>query len=543
MENLEPLIVEINNITNNEYKFTLKSATLFEDADFCVIEIFYRDGVILSKTIKEKVESKILELAPKSFRYEIKYIKKFISEEQIKSDIEDLMKKNHTSIAFEVSQVQSNDMSFDIIVKVDTLAIKHAKKKQLSEIIKKYLEDLYEDYTFNCELLEERVFIEESNEKVIEAVEEEDPYEKRIINFADTAAIVGDIFEGPAIYIADIAGKTDEIIVCGKVKNIKFIQVEKKQNSTENDENTAENDNNEEKVVQKDEEIKSFRTLFKFNLDGFTGSIGCSINCNASNKSKLEQLKDNDVVAVKGKIFKNNFNALALKVSSLEYCKLPDTFEEYIAYKIEKPYYEFVKPEPIVVYHQDDLLSFAEEKTVPKYLQDKTFVCYDLETTGLHYESGDRIVEIGAIKIVNGKITEKFVSFVNPDGKHIDEGASATTGIYDEDVKDAPKDYEVLQDFYKFTRGAILTGYNIINFDNVFLLGQGKKCRYNFDNEIEDVYRFAQKYVYGVKNYKLSTISEKLGVVLDKAHIVFFDALATAEVFIKLAERHEEAII
>ena len=145
------------------------------------------------------------------------------------------------------------------------------------------------------------------------------------------------------------------------------------------------------------------------------------------------------------------------------------------------------------------------------------------------------MVEIGAVKIVNGKITEKFVSFVNPDGKHIDEGASATTGIYDEDVADAPKDYEVLQDFYKFSRGSILIGYNNKNFDNAFLIGQGKKCRWNFDNENKDVYRLVQKYVRGVKNYRLGTVAEKLGVVLDNAHSAVYDALATAEVFIKIA--------
>ena len=60
MEKVEPLIEEINKITNNEYKFILKSATLDEAADFCVIEIFYKDGIILEKEIKEKVENRIL---------------------------------------------------------------------------------------------------------------------------------------------------------------------------------------------------------------------------------------------------------------------------------------------------------------------------------------------------------------------------------------------------------------------------------------------------------------------------------------------------
>lgn len=127
------------------------------------------------------------------------------------------------------------------------------------------------------------------------------------------------------------------------------------------------------------------------------------------------------------------------------------------------------------------------------------------------------------------------MSYVDPE-KHIPAESSAISGIVDADVEGAPKDFEALQDFYKFTRGAILTGYNIINFDMVFLKGQGKACRWNFDNEVVDTFKIAQKYVHGVKNYKLGTIAEKLGVVLDNAHRAVFDALATAEIFVKLAE-------
>ena len=70
----------------------------------------------------------------------------------------------------------------------------------------------------------------------------------------------------------------------------------------------------------------------------------------------------------------------------------------------------------------------------------------------------------------------------------------------------------------------------------MFLLGQAKVCRWNFDNPTEDVFKLAQKYVQGVKNYKLGTVASKLGVTLDNAHSAIYDALATAEVFLKIAE-------
>ena len=73
-----------------------------------------------------------------------------------------------------------------------------------------------------------------------------------------------------------------------------------------------------------------------------------------------------------------------------------------------------------------------------------------------------------------------------------------------------------------------------------FLTGQGKTCRWNFDNDAVDTYQMAQKYVHGVKNYKLGTIAEKLGVVLENAHRAINDTIANAEVFIILAENIKE---
>ena len=198
-------------------------------------------------------------------------------------------------------------------------------------------------------------------------------------------------------------------------------------------------------------------------------------------------------------------------------------------YKHVNEEYHTVFPKEYVDYEQADLFNL-EEKTFYG-----TYVVFDLETTGLE-PTKDEIIEIGAVKIENGKITQRFMSYVDPE-KPIPPESSAISGIIDSDVAGAPKDYEILQDFYKFTRGAILIGYNNINFDNVFLIGQGKECRWDFaSNETDDVYRYAQKYVHGVKNYRLGTIAAALGVTLDNAHRAVFDALATAEVFIKIAK-------
>ena len=557
MEKVEPLIEEINKLTNDEYKFMLKSATLDEAADFCVVEIFYKDGTMLEKEIKEKVESRILELVPKSFKYQINFIKNFISEERIFSDVKNIMEKNFSSVSYEIKGVKNENLKFDITMVFDVLSYEYVQKKQVNSFIELKLKTMYEDYNFNVNYSKDEVYKIDEKQELIKSYREEKIDESlfRKIDIYDLENYVNDEITGTASYIIDKVSPEEDVTICGKIKAKKSIIIKRKPKKVETDENSenlneTENENNiedntESDVVENennqendlDEQPKYERKLYKWILEDITGQINCVFMSNKENQSKLEVLNDGDIVAVHGKVENDKFsNELSFYVHDISYCKIPEDTKEYIIYKQEKPFYEFIEPEPIVIYKQNSLMDYFEETQTPKYLQDKVFVCYDLETTGLHFERGDRMVEIGAIKIVNGKIVEKFGTYVNPGNKKIDPKASETTGIYDEDVADAPKDYQVLQDFYKFTRGSILIGYNNINFDNVFLFGQAKACKWNFDNQTEDVFRLAQKYITGVKNYKLGTIAEKLGVVLDNAHSAIYDALATAEIFIKIAE-------
>ena len=148
MEKVEPLIEEINNITNNEYKFMLKSATLDEAADFCIVEIFYKDGIILEKNIKDKVENRILELVPSSFTYKIVFVKNFISEERILSDVKNIMENEYASISHSIESVKRDEMTFNIELFIDVLSFEYAENKRINNIIESKLKSLYEDYTF-----------------------------------------------------------------------------------------------------------------------------------------------------------------------------------------------------------------------------------------------------------------------------------------------------------------------------------------------------------------------------------------------------------
>lgn len=558
---MEKFTKEINNFTNNKFEFMLKSALLDKAADFCVVEILYKDGVMISQVERKQIEEFALSILPNKFTYEFIFTKRYINEDRIFDDAKAFLEKNFPSVSNKIEKVSLNDSKFEIFVVVDELSFTHAKDRKVNNELEKFLKEKYDNFEYVCHIEKGSVFVEDEKQELIKNFREEseDIYANRKIEFFDIVPLVGEFEEGlKADYIKDKTVPEPLVVVCGKIKSIQEKVIKRKPKekpieeeiSDSQDENSESKEGEESAVLENQEtekqEVESIpkyqRKLYKFTLSDFTGDIGCVFFSNKENQAKIEKLDTDSVIVVRGALEADEYSGgNTLKVKDIAYCSIPENLTEYIEYRKEKPFYEFVEPEKIVTYSQDTLLTFGEEKQVPKYLQDKTFVCYDFETTGLHYVNGDKIVEIGAVKIENGKITEKFMSFVDPE-KHIPEDASAISGIFDSDVQGAPTADKVLQDFYKFTRGATIIGYNNINFDNIFLVGQGKDARWNFDNETDDVYKWAQKYVRGAKNYKLKTIADKLGVTLDNAHRAVYDALATAEVFIKIQEIYQNDI-
>lgn len=106
-------------------------------------------------------------------------------------------------------------------------------------------------------------------------------------------------------------------------------------------------------------------------------------------------------------------------------------------------------------------------------LKELSYVVFDLETTGFYAESGDEIIEFGAVVIENMEITSKtFLSFVNP-GRSIPAASTAVHGITDSHVKDAPSIAEVLPKFLQFVGNRIWVAQNA-KFDMSFVLTKMK---------------------------------------------------------------------
>ena len=175
----------------------------------------------------------------------------------------------------------------------------------------------------------------------------------------------------------------------------------------------------------------------------------------------------------------------------------------------------------------------------PDDLKNNTFVVFDLETTGLNNNPAmgkmDKIIELGAVKIIGGEIKEKFSTFVACDDK-LSQAIIDLTGITDEDLIGAPPVEEVLADFYKFTAGAYLVGHNV-TFDYRFVHYYGEKNGYMFENKQFDTLFLAQEILRGqLPNYKLNSLADYYGFSFNH-HRAFEDASTTAKVFMELIKK------
>ncbi len=161
---------------------------------------------------------------------------------------------------------------------------------------------------------------------------------------------------------------------------------------------------------------------------------------------------------------------------------------------------------------------------------DAPFVVFDLETTGFHAEN-NRIIEIGAVKVENAQVTERFSSFVNPQSP-IPFRITELTSIRDEDVMDAPVIEEILPRFLEFCQGCVLVAHNA-DFDMGFLRANCKRlglvCEYTY----VDTVGLSRFLLPSLAKYKLDHVAKAVGVELGYHHRAVDDAECTAHIFEK----------
>ncbi|WP_236408016.1 3'-5' exonuclease [Microaerobacter geothermalis] len=174
-------------------------------------------------------------------------------------------------------------------------------------------------------------------------------------------------------------------------------------------------------------------------------------------------------------------------------------------------------------------------------LNKMTFVVFDTETTGFHPHAGDEVIEMGAVKIINGEIRydQTFHSYVNP-RKEIPEAVTAITGINVDKVRHAPILLEAVKEFLIFIRNVPLVGH-CIHFDIQFLNFKLRKtCRRKISNPVIDTLSLASMVHPTMGNYTLDELLDFYHIPNKNRHTALADAIMTAQLFIKLIQKLQQ---
>lgn len=164
-------------------------------------------------------------------------------------------------------------------------------------------------------------------------------------------------------------------------------------------------------------------------------------------------------------------------------------------------------------------------------------VVFDIETTGFSSVS-NKIIEIGAVKIEHGVITDRFSTFINPEVP-IPFEITKLTSITDEMVMEAPTIDVILPQFIEFFKGCYLVAHNA-SFDVGFIKKKSEQLGLSVDITSVDTVGLARTLMTGMSNYKLDTVAKALNISLENHHRAVDDAGCTAEIYLKFLTMLEE---
>lgn len=167
-------------------------------------------------------------------------------------------------------------------------------------------------------------------------------------------------------------------------------------------------------------------------------------------------------------------------------------------------------------------------------LQD--FVCIDLETTGLNPKR-DRIIEIGAVKVRDGKIVETFEKLIDPK-QQLEERVEVLTGISSKELEGNPTIQQILPKLNDFLGEDVLLGHRVL-FDYSFLKRAFTNEKISFERKGIDTLKLARQFVTECESKKLESLCIHYGIK-HQAHRALGDALATVELYQKLIEEYYE---
>lgn len=186
----------------------------------------------------------------------------------------------------------------------------------------------------------------------------------------------------------------------------------------------------------------------------------------------------------------------------------------------------------VEAYFMDDLVESVKGDADTGF--DGTFICFDIETTGLS-AARDKITEIGAVKVENGVITDTFSTFANPE-MPIPQKITQLTGITDDMVKVAPSQSEAVGAFLEFAGDNVLVAHNA-PFDTSFIAKACEDMGREYNYTSIDTVAISRAILTDIKNCKLDTVAKFLRLGDFNHHRATDDAEMLARIFINLCQR------
>ena len=187
-------------------------------------------------------------------------------------------------------------------------------------------------------------------------------------------------------------------------------------------------------------------------------------------------------------------------------------------------------------YYDFDLFAWSDKShgLEDRLLSELTFTVFDTETTGLNPSQGDEIIQIGATRVLNGKLlrSESFEQLVDPQRPLAPESAKIH-GITSEMLRGQPTIDKVLPAFHAFAADTVLIAHNAA-FDMRFLQLKEEETGLRFDHPVLDTLLLSAVIHPNQESHRLEAIAERLGLTIVGRHTALGDAIVTAEVFLKL---------
>ena len=474
-------------------------------------------------TVREEAEACGIsgKYLPADFRAKTRIVKRVPDEESVKRRIYDFVNSKFPAAAafldeesIHVDMLSSGaNFCFDIASGEQSL---FTSGKILDEV-SAYLQSGYcGTFYGTVRIVEKEEPSDELLNEIPETQEEEAVKEIRRFEICDFVKIDG--AEGlpkNATYIADHGNEEGVFAVCGSLTYIE------EKEYTKHNEKTGED-------VQK--------SRFVITLSDGTGTLRTTYFPKKATVEKVRELKIGDKIVITGQ--NEEFNGYrSFKAAKINFGAPPENFVPKARKGKPVPkYYHTVFPENYVDYTQAGFFDMLEK---PDDLKNNAFVVFDLETTGLNNNPAmgkmDKIIEIGAVKLVGGEIKEKFSTFVACE-ERLSKEIIDLTGITDADLIGAPTIDKAIADFFKFIDGAYLVGHNV-NFDLNFVRYYAEQNGYMIDNRQFDTLTLAQELLRGeLANYKLNTVADYYGFTFNH-HRAFDDACVTAKIFIEFMKK------